>query len=377
MTAASASTAPVAAAPEPAMHARADMAAGEGLADVAAGTAEQAPAETAADDTCPDVCSPAADAASHAPLFVGRPREIAEAADALLSGSSVVVRGKAGIGKRAFLRQVRERVAAEGSKVWLWPNISTAKQLGFDLCEQVHEALGLEVPESLIPPRFRAAARRTGTVPFRHIRRGVSRMTAADQLNLALATLTGRNNVVLFVESLEIPPTQADMLHQIAEHVQIAAGIEDTNKRNRIMRLLWKFERTIELKPLARAEVRQWVEGWLERHPLHFERPKLREAFIAAVCRDAGGVPAAVEGMLAAAAVAPEVSRKTVRELSHEAAVRYLDMTPLVIIVAAGFMALRYVSRGMGMQELMVMAGVGTSLFWVILYFARMMQARR
>lgn len=65
------------------------------------------------------------------------------------------------------------------------------------------------------------------------------------------------------------------------------------------------------------------------------------------------------------------------REMSHDAAVRYLDMTPLVIIAAAGFMALRYVSRGMGMQELLVMAGVGTSLFWVILYFARMMQAKR
>ena len=314
-----------------------------------------------------------------APIFVGRAREIGEAAEALLAGSSIVVRGKAGIGKRAFLRQVRARVAADGALVCLWPRVSTAKQMGFDLCEQVHEAIGLRVPESLIPPRFRAAARRTGTVPFHHIRRGVARMTAADQLNLALATLgdVERGRIVLFVESLEIPPTQADMLHQLAEHVQIAAGIEDTNKRNRIMRLLWKFERTVELKPLARAEVRAWTEQWLARNPLHFERPKLREAFIAAVCRDAGGVPAAVEGMLAAALAEPEVSRQTVRGLSHEAAVQYLDMTPLLILVAAGFMALRYISRGMGMQELMVMAGVGTSLFWVILYFARMMQAKR
>ncbi|MBK1632647.1 hypothetical protein CKO31_18245 [Thiohalocapsa halophila] len=313
------------------------------------------------------------------PLYVGRDAQIAEAAEALLAGSSIVVRGKPGIGKRAFLRQVRGRLADQGGKVCLWPNVSTAKTMGFDLCEQVHEAIGLQVPESLIPPRFRASARRTGTVPFRHIRRAVNRMTAADQLNLALATLANveRKRVVLFVESLELPPTQADMLHQLAEYVQIAATHEEHNKRNRIMRLLWRFERQIELKALPRAEVRRWVEAWLERHPIHFAKPKLREAFVSAVCRDAGGVPAAVEGMLAAAAAEPEVSRRTVREMTHEAAVQYLDMTPLLIITAAGFMALRYISRGMGMQELMVMAGVGTSLFWVILYFARMMQAKR
>jgi hypothetical protein len=40
-------------------------------------------------------------------------------------------------------------------------------------------------------------------------------------------------------------------------------------------------------------------------------------------------------------------------------------------------MAMRYISRGMGMQELMVMAGVGTSMFYLLLYFGRMMQARR
>jgi hypothetical protein len=52
-------------------------------------------------------------------------------------------------------------------------------------------------------------------------------------------------------------------------------------------------------------------------------------------------------------------------------------MTPLVIIAAAGFMALRYVSRGVSMPELMVFAGVGTALFWVVLYFARLMGGKR
>jgi hypothetical protein len=37
--------------------------------------------------------------------------------------------------------------------------------------------------------------------------------------------------VILFVDSLEVPPTQADMLHQLAKEVQIAATIEHSNRR--------------------------------------------------------------------------------------------------------------------------------------------------
>lgn len=108
-----------------------------------------------------------------------------------------------------------------------------------------------------------------------------------------------------------------------------------------------------------------------------FASPRLRRAYLRAVARDSGGIPAAVQGLLDLTLVERSVTRETIRHLHHEAAVTYLDMTPVLIIVAAGFMALRYVSRGLGMQELLVLAGVGTSLFYLLLYFGRLMRARR
>jgi hypothetical protein len=39
-------------------------------------------------------------------------------------------------------------------------------------------------------------------------------------------------------------------------------------------------------------------------------------------------------------------------------------------------MALRYIGRGAGLQELMVLAGVGSSLFWMVVFFARRMGGR-
>ncbi|EXJ16925.1 hypothetical protein D779_1748 [Imhoffiella purpurea] len=293
----------------------------------------------------------------------------------MLKGSSVIVKGRAGIGKRTLLGKVREELATQ--RVCLAPSMSTVKQMAADLAEQVHEAIGLQVPERLIPPRFRAMAERTGAVPFRHIKRNLSREPVADQLALVMQSLKKRDDVILFVEALEVPPTQADFLAQIAEHCQLCAAMDSDNRRVRIQRLLWKFQATVEIKPLVSPVVREWVELWLERHPLAFESNRIRKAFIRGVARDSNGVPAAVQGILDFALTEHAVTRSTLREMEHDAAIYYLDMTPILVIVSVGFMALRYISRGMGMKEMMVMAGVGTSMFYLLLYFGRMMQKRR
>jgi hypothetical protein len=199
----------------------------------------------------------------------------------------------------------------------------------------------------------------------------------ADQVALILKTLAHRTDVILFVEALEVAPTQAEILADLSEHCRLCAALDAENRRARIQRLLWKFQMTLELKPLVGAETRSWVEQWLERHPIVFASPRIRKAYLRAVARDSGGIPAAVQGLLELTLVERTVTRETLRTLSHEAALTYLDMTPVLVILAVGFMALRYISRGMGMAELMVMAGVGTSLFYLLLYFGRMMQARR
>ncbi|EXJ13570.1 P-loop NTPase family protein [Imhoffiella purpurea] len=317
---------------------------------------------------------PEGQAEPEARIFVGRRLEISQISTALLAGSSVIVKGRAGIGKRTLLGKVREELA--GQRICLAPSVATPKQLAADLAEQIHEAIGLEVPERLIPPRFRAVAERTGNVEFRHIRRTLSREPVADQMALLLRALDHRDDVILFVESLEVPPTQAEYLAQLSERCQLCAALDADNRRVRIQRLLWKFQLTVDLKPLVSPDVRDWVEQWLDTHPVAFESPRIRKAFIRGVARDSNGIPAAVQGLLDFALVERSVTRATLREMSHDAALTYLDMTPVLVILSVGFMALRYISRGMGMKELMVMAGVGTSMFYLLLYFGRMMRLR-
>jgi len=302
------------------------------------------------------------------PTFVGRSAEIDQALEALRSGNSVVVKGRAGMGKRSLLRQVKNRLDTE--RPCLWPTMTTPKSMVEDLAQQVHERLGLMVPERFIPPRFRAEAHRTGRVPWRHIHRSLLREPGREVLALILESVRGKS-VILFTETQEVPPTQAAMLHELAEVCQLASAMDADNRRVRILRLLWSFQRTIEFGPLTKAYTRTLVERWLEERPIAFDNPRVRERFIAAVVQDSAGVPAAIEGMLQAAGNDREVTPTRIRDYRHEAAAVYWDMTPLIILGSIGFMAARYVSRGISETELYVLAGVGSALFWGLVFLVR------
>jgi len=64
------------------------------------------------------------------------------------------------------------------------------------------------------------------------------REPAREVLARVIESIRGREDVILFVESLEVPPTQAAMLHGLAELVPIAAAMDANNRRTKVMRLL-------------------------------------------------------------------------------------------------------------------------------------------
>jgi len=82
-------------------------------------------------------------------------------------------------------------------------------------------------------------------------------------------------------------------------------------------------------------------------------------------------MPAAIEGMLTAAANNGEVTPAKVSAYVHETGVTYLDMTPVVILGAVVFMALCYISPGISETELLVLSGVGSALFYGLTFLMR------
>jgi len=292
--------------------------------------------------------------------FVGRDHELSLAEAALAKGNNLLVTGRAGIGKSAFLRALYERLAT--SRACLWVPEGNVKAVTFELARQAHALVGLSVPEDLVPQRYRMKLRRAGRVEWEWINRAVTRMPARESMELVARSLKGKNALV-FIESLEVPPSQAEFFTVLLDEAQVAAAMDNTNRRVRIERLLWRFRERVELKPLPSADCRAIAEAWLAARPVRFESERVREAFLRAVGQDSGGVPAAIRGMLEAATAEAEVTRSTVRAFMHKAGVRYMDMTPTVILGMMLVIAGRYIASGLNNNELYILSGIGIALF--------------
>ncbi len=66
-----------------------------------------------------------------------------------------------------------------------------------------------------------------------------------------------------------------------------------------------------------------------------------------------------------------------VEELCSDDAKRYVDMTPVIFVLAAVFMAVRYVSLGLDDQSLYILAGIGFALMYGLRPFFFKMQRPR
>jgi len=248
-------------------------------------------------------------------------------------------------------------------RLCLWAGDRNAKALLFELVEQTHHRIGLAVPERLLAPRIQAKARRAGSVRWEWVVKPLERATTKDLAAILVDSLRDRGALV-FIESLEVAPTLAELFADPTETCQVAAAMDAKNRRVRIEKLLWQFQVTIELGPLTQKQARAIAEHWLDESPIRFHSHRVRASFLRHVAQDSGGVPAAIEGMLVAAANDGEVTPAKVRSYAHEAGVTYLDMTPVVILGAVVFMAMRYISRGISETELLVLSGVGSALFY-------------
>ncbi|SJM95977.1 hypothetical protein [Crenothrix polyspora] len=122
----------------------------------------------------------------------------------------------------------------------------------------------------------------------------------------------------------------------------------------------------ITVKPLPAPVIREIVKKYIIAKGVLIESPDL---YISHVVKQSGGIPQAIYDMLDESSKESLIDKKKVRAMRHEAGVKYLDFTPMVMVIGALIVSMRYIGMGTGDKTLYIMGGMGAALFLTFRFF--------
>ncbi|MGZ8253199.1 MAG: hypothetical protein ACXWT7_12725, partial [Methylophilaceae bacterium] len=193
----------------------------------------------------------------------------------------------------------------------------------------------------------------------------INRMSMRDLTHAIIPALARADTKpVIAVDDLtSLTPTQMAFWLAIFDHAQVIGCASE--KKSRVKKLWWKMK-DIVVKPLPPPVVRDVVKAYIVKKGVLIESPDL---YISHVVKQSGGVPQAIYDMLDESGKERIIDKRKVREMRHEAGIMYLDFTPMVMILGAVIVSMRYIGMGTGDKTLYIMGGMGAALFLTFRFF--------
>ena len=277
--------------------------------------------------------------------LIGRESERQRLEENAARGRHTLLVGPIGIGKSHLLRVV----AGALPRALRVDHVRPLRMSLLALCQALHAAGALTVPG------FDVAA-----LAWPDCARKLARLNVRELTELVMAGLHGREYVVILDQLEGATPSMASTLEHLLEEAVVLGATRQL--RPGLQKLWWAFER-VDLPPFGRDEARRLL--WSVAEPHEVADPTMFEAKVLA---QAGGNPHAIVEMARQVAGAPRGGLQAIRDLWHGAGVRYLDLTPLLLLIGAGLVAARFLALGLDDRDLYILAGSLGALFFVVRY---------
>ena len=294
--------------------------------------------------------------------LIGREELVSDLVAEIKKSKHVILTGPVGIGKSAVLRAALEKVSGQ-VELLIKLHDHQAKGQFVEMARQML-ALALISPKELeLPVKFHELP--ATQIDWREVKSQVNRMSMRDLTQATIPALArSESKPVIAVDDLtSLTPTQMAFWLAIFDHAQVIGCASE--KKPRVKKLWWKMKEIV-VKPLPHDVIRQVVKKYIETKGVLIESPDL---YISHVVKQSGGIPQAIYDMLDESGKERIIDKRKVREMRHEAGVAYLDFTPMVMILGALIVSMRYVGMGTGDKTLYIMGGMGAALFLTLRFF--------
>ena len=186
----------------------------------------------------------------------------------------------------------------------------------------------------------------------------LGRVTVRELTAVAVASLRARPTVLILDQLDAATPAMAPVIEACLDVAVVLGATRDC--RPGLQKLWWAFER-LDLPPLGRDDAKTLLWTLVDR-----DRIPDAPLFEATILEQAAGNPHAIVDMARQVAGEGPVALEAIRALQHGAGLRYLDLTPLLLLVAAGLVAARFVALGLDDRDLYILAGTLGALFFVV-----------
>ena len=294
--------------------------------------------------------------------LIGRDEVVEELIAEIRKGKNVILTGGIGMGKSVVLKTALEQL---GDKVPLVIKLHDHQAKG-QFVEMARQMLmlGLVSAEKLgLPAQFHKLP--AAQIEWADIRNRVNRMSMRD-LTQAIIPALSKSKVkpVIAVDDLTtLTPMQMAFWLAIFEHAQVLGCASE--KKARIKKLWWKMKE-IKIKPLPAPVVKKMVKDYITAKGMLIESP---DQYISHVVKQSAGIPQAIFDMVEESSKERIIDKRTVRAMRHDAGVTYLDFTPMVMLLGALIVSMRYIGMGTGDKTLYIMGGMGAALFLTFKFF--------
>ncbi len=294
--------------------------------------------------------------------LIGRDEVVADLVAEIRKGKHVVLTGSVGIGKSSVLKAALDQ-SSQYVDLIIRLHDHQAKGQFVEMAKQML-ALDLVTAKELeLPVKFHGIL--GSQLDWGEIKGQVNRLNMRDLTQAVIPALArAPTKPIIAVDDLTtLTPTQMAFWLAIFEHAQIIGCASE--KKAGVKKLWWKM-REIQVKPLPATVVREIVKSYVTAKGILIESP---EQYISHVIKQSGGIPQAIYDMLDESGKERIIDKRKVREMRHEAGVQYLDFTPMVMILGALIVSMRYIGMGTGDKTLYIMGGMGAALFLTLRFF--------
>ncbi|MCX5751239.1 MAG: tyrosine-type recombinase/integrase [Candidatus Saganbacteria bacterium] len=193
---------------------------------------------------------------------------------------------------------------------------------------------------------------------------GVKLKTRASTKDIveAIKNSKGTNPPILIIDNLNrLKVSDVDALLVLLENFAILSASAEISPK--LKHLWWKFKQ-VELHPLSDSAAKELIH-YLTQNLSISDYEMLENRILTLSNR----LPLAIVDMVHQVSHRPVVTRDVVREMYHEAGIKYRDWTSVVIFLWAIIIACRFIALGTHNFEGYILAGFGLASVGVLRYF--------